>query len=133
MKLEFKDKYELQALHKALMEAKFHPEPNQPIVQTSPLVANVMNNVVEELEKINWVTEAERKLKGIEYKNDWGIWRTTVSKEIVLPVIIRNLEHIEMLRSKSDEQCLEYMNVLLSPYKLRDDEVFQLIDLANEQ
>ncbi len=115
------------------MEAKFHPEPNQPIVQTSPLVANVMNNVVEELEKINWVTEAERKLKGIEYKNDWGIWRTTVSKEIVLPVIIRNLEHIEMLRSKSDEQCLEYMNVLLSPYKLRDDEVFQLIDLANEQ
>lgn len=49
--LEIKDKYKLNALHKALMEVKFNDN-SELIIQSSPMVANVMNNVVDELEKI---------------------------------------------------------------------------------
>lgn len=55
--LRVKDKYELHAIHKALMEAKFHPDPIQIAVQGSPMVSVFMNHVVDELDKINWASE----------------------------------------------------------------------------
>jgi hypothetical protein len=40
------DKAELRALFKALLEAKFHPDPETPEVQGSPLVAAICERVL---------------------------------------------------------------------------------------
>lgn len=41
------DYYELLALHKALLEAKFHQEPNNIEVCFSPIVAKLSNEIVD--------------------------------------------------------------------------------------
>ncbi|WP_416395644.1 hypothetical protein [Allohahella sp. A8] len=128
--LQVKDKFELQAIHKALMEAKFHPSPEQPIVQSSPMVANFMHKVVNELEKINWVTEAEKKFRGIEYKNDWAEWRRNPPESIVLPCVVCNLSEIEELENTSEQEFFEFMEVLLSPYKVTKDKISEIVTAA---
>ncbi len=128
--LEIKDKYELQALHKALMESKFNPEPLDPVVQSSPMVARVMNLVVDELEKINWVTDAERKLRGLEFKNGWAEWRTNPPEEKIVSIFKRNITCILELENESAEKLYEYLSILVSPYSLDKPECTRLLDLA---
>lgn len=58
------DYYELLALHKALLEAKFHQEPNNIEVCFSPIVAKLSNEIVDALTNFN-----------IEKKKLWEDWR----------------------------------------------------------
>lgn len=133
IELKIEDKYELQALHKALMEAKFHPEPKQPIIQQSPMVARVMNQVVDQLEKINWVTEAERRFKGIEYKNDWSEWRSNPSESIVVPCLAKHIEAIDKLALQPNDGGQKLLDILLAPYKVTNEKGQELLSLARTQ
>ena len=130
--INVKDKYELQAIHKALMEAKFHPSPQQPIVQSSPMVANFMNTVVDELEKLNWVTDAEKKFRGIDYKNDWPAWRENPPESIVLPSIVASLSTLEELANESESGLLEFVKILLSPYRVSKERALEFIEAAKK-
>ncbi len=47
IKLEIKDYYILLNLHKALLEAKFHLEPDNVLVCSSPIIANLCDEIVE--------------------------------------------------------------------------------------
>jgi hypothetical protein len=47
MNLHIENFYELNALWAAIMEAKFHDDPDKPEVQGSPLVSNVAERVLE--------------------------------------------------------------------------------------
>lgn len=127
--LEIKDKFELNALHKALMEAKFHDNPNQPIVQSSPMVANVMNKVVDELEKINWATEADKKYKKIQWKNTWKDWRENPSEEMVLPVLRLHVDDISKMEGQAK---IDYLRILASPYKVSDELLLELHNKASQ-
>lgn len=128
--LKVKGKFELQAIHKALMEAKFHPNPEQSIVQSSPMVSNFMHTVVDELEQINWVTDAEKKFRGIEFKNDWAEWRANPPESIVLPCVVSNLSEIEELEKTSEDEFLSFMKILLSPYIVSRDQINDIVSAA---
>ena len=133
IQLSVKDKYELQALHKALMGVKFHPEPVDPIVQGSPMIADFMNQVVDELEKINWVTAGDIKYRGLEYKNGWDEWRSNAPDYAVLPVLKNHLPGLIKAEQESKESLLNYLIIFLSPYKVDESRMLELFRLAKEQ
>lgn len=47
------DKFELMALHRCLLEAKFNPHPKDRDIAGSPIVAKLVNDLIEELESID--------------------------------------------------------------------------------
>jgi hypothetical protein len=64
------DYYELLALHRTIMEAKFHPDPDNLDIPASPLLARMSERLVEAL------MLAERS-RGDDSKADqWIQWRT---------------------------------------------------------
>ncbi len=127
--LKIKDKYELNALHKALMEAKFNDNPEL-IIQNSPMVANVMNKVVDELEKVNWVTKAEKKYKKIEWKNTWGKWRENPPESIIVKTIGL---HIDFIEKEEHGNKIEYIKILIAPYKLSTKKLGKLLKITKEE
>ena len=64
-KFELSDYYDLLNLHKALMEAKFHDNPDNEYISGSPIIAKIMNEIVDILAEID------------PYANegDWKTWR----------------------------------------------------------
>ena len=49
-KFELSDYYDLLNLHKALMEAKFHDNPDNEYISGSPIIAKIMNEIVEKID-----------------------------------------------------------------------------------
>ncbi len=82
-----KDYYDLLNLHKALMEAKFHKNPENGYIAGSPIIAKIMNKIVDLLSEMdpyanesewrNWRNisqrRAEEKLTEIE-----GVWERMI-------------------------------------------------------
>lgn len=66
--LVFNDYYELLALHKALIEAKFNIDPQNESIAGSPIIADICNKVVDELSSME-----EDKSSGGREK--WSEWR----------------------------------------------------------
>jgi hypothetical protein len=66
--LEIRDVSILNALNRALLEAKFHLEPNDALVAGSPLVADLANQVADALERL-----AATELRNP--RRDPGAWR----------------------------------------------------------
>lgn len=64
-KFELTDYYDLLNLHKALMEAKFHDNPDNKNIAGSPIIAKIMNEIVDILSDID------------PHANDgeWETWR----------------------------------------------------------
>ena len=60
------DYYDMLNLHKALLEAKFHQEPDNVYISGSPIIANIYN------ELLNKLTKSEYEIKG---KESWTEWR----------------------------------------------------------
>ncbi|WP_432664634.1 hypothetical protein R9X47_00150 [Wukongibacter baidiensis] len=60
--------FELLALHKALMEAKFHTYPENLLISGSPFIADICNRVVDAL------TEVESQ-KNPSKREGWTQWR----------------------------------------------------------
>ena len=52
-KFELSDYYDLLNLHKALMEAKFHDNPDNEYISGSPIIAKIMNEIVDILAEID--------------------------------------------------------------------------------
>lgn len=65
--LVFDDYYELLALHKALIEAKFNIDPQNELIAGSPIIARICNRVLDELIKM----EEDKRLDG----KKWSEWR----------------------------------------------------------
>lgn len=64
-KFELFDYDDLLNLHKALMEAKFHDNPDNEYVAGSPIIAKIMNEIVDVLTDIDPHAN----------KEDWERWR----------------------------------------------------------
>lgn len=64
-KFELSSYYDLLNLHKALMEAKFHDNPDNEYIAGSPIIARIMNEIVDILEDIDPHAN----------EDDWKTWR----------------------------------------------------------
>ena len=63
LKLEINDYYVLLNLHKALLEAKFHPNPDNPLVSASTIIADLSNELVDILMKM-YAVKNESRVEG---------------------------------------------------------------------
>ena len=68
IKLEIRDNYVLLNLHKALLEAKFHLNPDNTLVCLSPIIADLSNELVDILAKMD-------EHKDERNAGKWDSWR----------------------------------------------------------
>jgi hypothetical protein len=126
---EVTDPYELNALIRVLMQAKFHPDPTFFEVQGSPFVARMCERVVEAYA----AAQEDRKLPG-----DPGRIRATsvdTPPDTVLDTVRLRISECASRgpwREWTTEQRSEFVRLLLSPYTPIDLLVAELVALEPE-
>ena len=68
LKLEIKDYYELLNLHKALLEAKFHLNPDNTYVCSSPIIADISNKIVDILSEMDDIKDEKNVGKWVKWR-----------------------------------------------------------------
>jgi hypothetical protein len=108
------DYHELLALHRALMEAKFHGEPNDPAVPGSPFIAAVANRVVEALV----AHDVERK--GAAKREEWARWRAITPDRREWRLALGHATAMAKWDEWDDEMRTGVARTLMSPFVLGD-------------
>lgn len=75
IKFEVVDYYDLVNLHKALLEAKFHSNPDNENISSSPVIANFCNNIIDLLGNHN---------------QSWIYWRNIENQSFFMERAINN-------------------------------------------
>ncbi len=121
-KFELFDYDDLLNLHKALMEAKFHDNPDNEYVAGSPIIAKIMNEIVDILTDIDphankedW--EGWRKLENhICYEN--GIYSKTLVK----------VSKDKLWEKYNNEEKIVATKNYFSPFIITDKEIDEFIN-----
>src|SRR5512133_3700048 len=99
MVFEVSEYYELLALHRAIMEAKFHPDPQNLDVPASPLLAAVCNRLLDSL------VAAEQERGRPEKGEEWQRWRTRPRQGRFWQVAVQHASAVrDWSRWSSDEK-----------------------------
>lgn len=118
LKLEIKDYYELLNLHKALLEAKFHQNPDNKYVAGSPFIAKICNDIIFLL------AEYDIKRKGEE---GWTSWRMLCNHEYykkrAIEAIIRFGGWEKFTFDEKRDRVFNY----ISPFTCTKNEIIDLI------
>lgn len=122
---QIQDYYSLLALHKALMQIKFAPNPLDPVLSGSPLIAETMKQIVEVLAEMEIergqprAAEMWRNLKINPSENLWRIALERVGRDG--PWLIWSID-----------KKREFATILLSPFKVDDDLLNNFIQQADQ-
>ena len=125
MNFEIKDYFDLLSLHKALLEAKFHNNPDNELVPASPAIARLCNEIVDQLAK------HDLDKKG---KEDWTSWRMIenrsdyMEKAIDNAVYYDNCKHDSEWAKLSFEKKSEWACNFLAPFTVTDKDIATFID-----
>lgn len=114
IKFEISDYYDLLNLHKALMEAKFHPNPNNSCVAGSPVIAKMFNEI-DDLLAIH-----DMKEKG---KEDWTEWRKLSNHEDIKMLVIKSISAFGRWGRLDDKGKTECILNYISPFTCSYDEI----------
>ncbi len=112
---------ELLALHKALMEAKFHADPDNLLVSGSPFVADICNRVVDALIEIE---SQKNPLK----REAWMNWLNIEKQETFWKRAINSALKFKRWETLSLSKKEEYVRCLLSPFRVEEKEIMGFID-----
>ena len=110
IKLEIKDYYVLLNLHKALLEAKFHNNPDNILVSSSPIIADLSNEVVDILTELD-------KNKDNGNVEKWNNWRKIEKQSFYRKRAINNAILNERWKEMSNEDKKRIAINLLSPFR----------------
>ena len=122
MTLTLSDRMELYALHRALMEAKFHASPDAPEVQASPYVATVAHRVLDAL------IQAEEAASNARAAAGWRDWRRGEQHDWLRRFVLARLaEHPQLTPRQRDE----YVRTLAAPLIVDDAWVAEVIAAAS--
>ena len=121
--IDFTSYYELLALHRALMEAKFHDTPNDPAVAGSPFVADVANRIVEIL--ANW-KQSDRPAG-----HDWPSWRHVGPGHREWAVAIDRAREATNWITWNEDERRQFAKILLSPFVATSEVLEQFIACVN--
>lgn len=124
VKLEISDYYVLLNLHKALLEAKFHENPDNRLVCASPIIANLCNEIVNILAKMD-----EKKDKKI----GWDGWRKLENQSFYKDRAIKNAILNDRWLEMSNEDKWNNAISLISPFKATDEEIINFIKEVDEE
>lgn len=120
--IPIKDKNELLALHKVLMAAKFHPEPNLPECQGNPLVASIADRVCETL------IEIERSAGNKKAVAEWERWRTADMERLESKLLLKRISASNWWSSADENSRRTFINAFMAPLKLNDKDIQYIIE-----
>ena len=106
--------HELRALHRALLEAKFHAQPEDGDVPGSPLVAELSRRIVE-------------TLASTLPEEGWSAWREAEQHRHRFPVVVSHIARTSAWPEWSVDQKQEYVRVLLAPFEAQERTVSELV------
>jgi hypothetical protein len=108
MLFEIDDAHELRALHRVLLEAKFHDAPDDAAIAGSPIVAALANRVVDALAMID-----ARAGKA----DAWGGWRrSATATSRPWAVAVRRASETGGWIAWARDKKEAYARILLSPF-----------------
>lgn len=118
---------ELLALHKALLEAKFHAHPDNADIAGSPFVAAIADRVFDAL--VQW----EESRGNLAKADEWKEWRRAETKAWIMRRVQEYaVENPHWMKWDAAERR-DYLRCALSPFQLPDrqlDEMMVEIDTA---
>lgn len=120
-KFEIEDYYELLNLHKAIIESKFHKNPDNISVCFSPIIAKISNDIVDILIKM----EEEKDESKVE---KWKEWRKLENQTIFRNQAIENACTYTNWHKLSYEKKLISCRNLMSPFYVSDSEIETIIN-----
>ena len=126
IKLEIRDYYVLLNLHKALLEAKFHMNPDNTLVCLSPIIADISNELVDILSKMDEFKD-ERKA------GKWNNWRKLEAHPFYRERAIRNAIFNNRWPELKEEEKIKCAKNLLSPFKATENELKNFIKEVDEE
>jgi hypothetical protein len=122
MSLSIDNYDELMALHRVIMEAKFSLEPNDAVIQGSPLVSAVANRVVGALIEIEVGKEGESaRLK-------WQKWREMSYERREYQLIQSKLKSDTSWKAWNIDEKVKYLKDLASPLQISDELISELLN-----
>ena len=120
---EVSEKYELLALHRALFEAKHHPNPDSPEVAASPYVASLALRVVDALADLD---------DPPAFGPGWREWQKFERHEHRLPVIRDRIEECGPWSGWSEGEKREYVQLLLAPLVADESALTALVGYGDD-
>jgi len=115
MALEISNYYELLALHKMVMEAKFHRDPDDHDIADSPIAARVACMVVDALK------HAENARGFADKAEGWERWKQVDPNSRFWKNSVIFARHHEAWDGMSAAEKRELVGVLLAPFEMSDD------------
>lgn len=119
--LDISDYWELLALHKAIMEAKFGDNGSEEML-TSPHLAAAARKVLLAL------IEAEKKRNGDARAASWDSWKKADESRNEWNKLIAVLDGNERLESLADDDIAQEIRDILSPLEIGDEQISMLIE-----
>lgn len=118
LKYEIQGYYELLNLHKALLEAKFHQNPDNKNVAGSPFISKFCNEIADLLQEYDYAQKG---------KDTWGEWRQLSNQEHYINIAVEKI--IEAGKWKTLDKVSKRDTVLnyISPFQGSERELEDLI------
>lgn len=124
-KIELKDYYTILNLHKALLEAKFHENPDNENVPPSPIIADLCNKLVDVLTKM----DEEKNEKNI---GRWDYWRTLKNQTFYKDRAKKNAIMYSRWKDLSKDEKIKFTINILSPFIATNEEIEGFITEVDE-
>jgi hypothetical protein len=127
MTLRIDDPDVLNAMLRAIVEAKFHPQPEDTLLWGSPLVAKAV------LEVFNAAVTADEKRGRPDIADESRKWQRSLMANAILPVVRKRLREDakkEFWRKYSASQKQSYVLQCISPFLLDPANLAQLVNEA---
>lgn len=116
VKIELKDYFTILNLHKALLEAKFHENPDNENVSSSPIIADICNKLVDALTEM----DEEKNEKNI---GKWDNWRMLKNQKFYKDRAMKNAVMNSRWKKMSEDEKLKATINMLSPFIATEEEV----------
>ena len=118
--IELKDYFVILNLHKALLEAKFHLNPDNINVSSSPIIADICNKLVDVLKKM----DEEKSEKNI---GKWDEWRLLKNQSFYRDRAIINAKLNNRWNKMNNEEKEKTVKNLISPFIATEEELKSFI------
>lgn len=125
IRIEITDYFTILNLHKALLEAKFHLNPDNINVSSSPIIAEFCDKLVDVLEKM----DEERNEKNV---GKWDDWRLLKNQSFYRDRAIINAKLNDRWTKMNDEEKRKTVKNLLSPFKATEEEINLIVQEVDD-
>lgn len=120
--VHIKDKFELLALHRTIMEAKFHAPPSNEEVLSSPILSRIANEVLDD------IVETELR-EGQHSRGElWRQWRNVGARPEVVRIVIECARLSPHWTKMTRQEKEDYIGCSLSPILADPNVVSQIVD-----